>query len=120
MLSVSDGTAAEFSDMGGAAALLTGLWFGDAGMDSPRRGILFAELPLLAPGIGGRSSGAGDAMSTRSGGGCATIGYACGGRRRGAEPLDSLRVGWWRVVLGGRCESPESQQVEGYAAFRAW
>lgn len=88
VLSVSDGIAAEFSDIGGAAALLTGLWFGEAGIARPSRGTLFAEFPLLAPGIGGRRSGAGDAISTRSGGCWATIGYLCaGGRRRGPADL---------------------------------
>lgn len=49
-------------DMGGAAALLTGLWLGEAGIARPSRGILFA-LCCLLPAIGGRRSGAGDAMS---------------------------------------------------------
>ena len=69
VLSLSEGGAAEFSDSGGAAALFTGRWAGDAGIARPSRGTLFAEFPLFAPGIGGRKSGAGDAMSTRSGGG---------------------------------------------------
>jgi hypothetical protein len=40
----------------------TGLAFGDGGMDRPRRGV---RLPLCErlPGMGGRRSGAGDAMA---------------------------------------------------------
>lgn len=51
---------AEFSDMGGAAALLTGRWLGEAGMARPNRG---APAPCRrAPGMGGRSRGAGEAI----------------------------------------------------------
>lgn len=51
---------------GGAAALLTGLWLGLAGIASPKRGTLF---PLCDrwPGMGGRSKGTGEAMLDRSG-----------------------------------------------------
>ena len=56
------------SDMGGAAELLTGLWCGDAGIDSPSRGTLGPDCCRWAPGMGGRRRGAGDAMSERSGG----------------------------------------------------
>lgn len=102
VLSVSEGRAAEFSDMGGAAALFTGLWFGEAGIARPRRGTLFAEFPRFAPGIGGRRSGAGDAMSTRSGGCWATIGYRVWRpSKRTGGPLDSLRTGGVEERPGG-------------------
>jgi len=61
------------SDIGGAATLFTGLWLGEAGMDRPNRGTLLPDCDRLpAPGMGGRSSGAGDAMSMRFGGLLAT------------------------------------------------
>lgn len=47
--------------MGGAAPLLTGLWLGDAGMASPRRGTLLAE-PCRPPGTGGCRSGTPEAI----------------------------------------------------------
>lgn len=56
------------SAIGGAAELLTGLWCGEAGIDSPSRGTFGPDCCRGAPGIGGRSSGAGDAISERSGG----------------------------------------------------
>ena len=80
LLGIASGGRAEFSDMGGAALLFTGLAFGEAGMASPSLGTLLPDAVLPAPGIGGRSNGAGDAISARSGGstarfelGCATL-----------------------------------------------
>ena len=83
---ICSGGRAEFSDIGGAAALLTGRWAGDTGIASPNRGTLGPEPALPAPGMGGLSNGAGDAMSVRSGGstvrvGCATL----GGQKRGCR-----------------------------------
>lgn len=54
--------------MGGAAALFTGLWLGDAGIAKPNLGTLLPDCERPAPGIGGRRSGAGEAISARSGG----------------------------------------------------
>lgn len=90
LVGIAKGGRAEFSDIGGAAALLTGRAFGEAGIANPNRGTLFPEDDLPAPGIGGLSNGAGDAMSVRSGGStvrfdCATLGsctQAQGCRRR--------------------------------------
>lgn len=67
LLGIANGGRAELSDIGGAAALFTGLWFGDAGIASPSRGTLLPDCDRPAPGMGGRSNGAGEAMSVRSG-----------------------------------------------------
>ena len=63
---MESGGIAEFSDMGGAAALLTGRWWGDAGMARPSRGTLLPLCWRPAPGTGGRRRGAGEAMLERS------------------------------------------------------
>ena len=112
---------------GGAAAPLTGLWLGLAGIASPKRGTLF---PLCDrwPGMGGRSKGTGEAMLDRSGvkgmraglvGGCcsswgscweatmAVVREGCQGpawRRRG---LDSLL---WK---GTQAKGEESEYRRG-------
>ena len=67
---IASGGNADVSEIGGAAALLTALWCGDDGIASPSLGSLFAGCVRAPPGIGGRSSGAGDAMSNLSG--CST------------------------------------------------
>lgn len=100
LLGIDSGGSAEPSDTGGAAAELTGLWFGAAGIAKPKRGTLFPKAVLPAPGTGGLSNGAGEAMSPRSGGfavrfGSATLGYQAGTRlskKAGAIPAlyDSL------------------------------
>ena len=98
-LGIARGGSAEFSDIGGAAVLFTGLWLGEAGIASPNRGTLAPDCDLAPPGIGGRSSGAGEAISVRSGGSTlrllesATLGAqirARGCQRRRARLLDSL------------------------------
>jgi hypothetical protein len=61
-LGIDNGGSAGLSSIGGAAALLTGLWLGDAGIARPSRGSLFADPARPAPGTGGRSSGTGDAI----------------------------------------------------------
>ena len=58
---IANGGSAEFSDMGGAAVLFTGLWLGDAGIASPNRGTFGPDGDFPAPGMGGRSNGAGEA-----------------------------------------------------------
>jgi hypothetical protein len=74
---MSGGRAAPpTSDMGGAAALLTGLWLGEAGMERPSLGPLLLDCER-APGMGGRRRGAGDAMSARPGGSTARCGVWC-------------------------------------------
>lgn len=84
---ICKGGRAEFSDIGGAAAELTGRAFGEAGIANPNRGTLLPEPGLPPPGMGGLSNGAGDAMSVRSGGStvrfdCATLGdYRAVGRQ---------------------------------------
>lgn len=62
------------SDIGGAAALFTGRAFGEGGIERPSFGTLLPDCWRLAPGIGGRRRGAGEAMSRRSGVGYATMG----------------------------------------------
>lgn len=84
-LGIAKGGNAEFSDIGGAAALFTGLWFGEAGMASPNRGTFVPDGVLPPPGIGGRSNGAGEAMSERSGG--ATLRLEFGSATLGAQTL---------------------------------
>lgn len=54
------GGMAEFSDMGGAAELLTARWWGEAGMDRPRRGNLGPLCWRPPPGTGGRNKGTGE------------------------------------------------------------
>ena len=88
MFGIANGGRAEFSDIGGAAELFTGLWFGDAGMARPSRGTLLPDCDLPAPGMGGRSNGAGDAMSDRSGASMFLLGSATLGRDgRGYEAV---------------------------------
>jgi hypothetical protein len=65
----SGGRPDVLSDMGGAAALFTGRAFGEGGIERPSFGTLLPDCWRLAPGIGGRRRGAGEAMSRRSGGG---------------------------------------------------
>ena len=57
------------SAIGGAAVLFTGRAFGAGGIERPSFGTLLPDCWRLAPGIGGRRRGAGEAMSRRSGGG---------------------------------------------------
>lgn len=40
LVGMDNGGSAEFSDIGGAAALFTGRWPGDAGIANPSRGTL--------------------------------------------------------------------------------
>jgi hypothetical protein len=54
-----------FSDIGGAAALFTGRAFGEGGIERPSFGTRLPDWWRLAPGIGGRRRGAGEAMSIR-------------------------------------------------------
>lgn len=65
----SGGRADVLEAIGGAAALLTGRALGEGGIERPSLGTLLPDCWRLAPGIGGRRRGAGEAMSTRSGGG---------------------------------------------------
>ena len=82
--------------IGGAAALLTGLWFGEAGIARPSRGTL-GEAVRLPPGIGGLRSGAGDAISVRSGG---------------------SRVRWWVATIGkGESEAVEEVRTTSHDAL---
>jgi hypothetical protein len=104
LLGIANGGRAEFSDMGGAAALLTGLWFGDAGMARPNRGTLLPDCDLPAPGMGGRSNGAGDAMSYRSG--------------ASTESLSSLFLG--SATLGRQAWQRGCQKAAGCAFLTAW
>lgn len=56
----SGGSAKLLAGIAGAALLLTGRWLGEAGIDRPSLGTLL---------FGGLNSGAGEAISVRSGGG---------------------------------------------------
>ena len=58
-----------FKDIGGAALLFSGRAFGEGGIERPSFGTLLPDCWRLAPGIGGRRRGAGEAMSIRSMGG---------------------------------------------------
>jgi hypothetical protein len=49
--------------------LFTGRAFGEGGIERPSFGTLLPDCWRLAPGIGGRRRGAGEAMSIRSIGG---------------------------------------------------
>lgn len=90
LLGIANGGNCDVSAIGGAAELFTGRWFGEGGIESPNFGILPPTCDRCAPGIGGRSSGAGDAILDLSGGvapsafGSATVGriHCCRGRQR--------------------------------------
>lgn len=66
LVGMESGGMAGLFNMGGAAALLTGRWLADDGIARPSRGTLPADCCRAAPGMGGRSSGAGEDMIARS------------------------------------------------------
>lgn len=81
--------------MGGAAALLTGRWCGEAGIESPNRGTFCAD--FCAPGMGGRRRGAGDAMSERSSG--STLSFEVSATVKGGYGHEAVKEGRRKLRL---------------------
>lgn len=93
--------------MGGAAALLTARWCGEAGIARPKRGTLPPDCDRPAPGMGGRRRGAGEAMSRRSGG--STV-------RRWDED-GSARAGQVSVEAVKEAQAPRQPYGDGRSCF---
>lgn len=95
--------------MAGAAALLTGLWAGEAGMARPSLGIRLPDCARPAPGTGGRRNGTGEAMMGVAAAAAATTSLGGGA---GGFPF-SARVGNCRSAASEQHDSPLHSAVSG-------